>query len=70
MEVGDFGYELEKATVEGVRDVVLNLCEMPQSEMKRRILDTYLESSRYSMDGFKDRMLRAIFRTLSMKGLV
>lgn len=70
VEVGDFGYELEKATVEGVRDVILNLCEMPQSEMRRRILDTYLESSRYSMDGFKDSMSRAILRTLSMKGLV
>ncbi len=70
VDVGDFGYELQKATVEGVRDVAMNLCEMPQSEMKRRILDTYLESSRYSMDGFKDSMLRALLNTLSMKGLV
>jgi hypothetical protein len=70
VDVYDFGYELQNATVEGVRDVVMNLCEMPQSEMKRRILDTYLESSRYSMDGFKDSMLRALLNTLSIKGLV
>lgn len=70
VDVGAFGYELQSATVEGVRDVVMKLSDMSQADLKRRILDTYLESSRYSIDGFKESMLHALLNTLSMKGLV
>lgn len=70
VDVGAFGHELQDATIEGIRDIVMKLSETPQVDLKRRILDTYLESSRYSMDGFKESMLRALWTTLSMKGLV
>lgn len=70
VDVGEFGYELQNATVEGVRNVVMKLCEISQADLKRRILDTYLDSSRYSMYGFKDSVLRALLNTLSIKGLV
>ncbi len=70
VDVGEFGCELKNTTVEGVRDVVMKLSEMSQADLKRRILDTYLDSIRYSMEGFKGSMLRALLNTLSMKGLV
>jgi hypothetical protein len=70
VDVGAFGHELQNATVEGIRNAVMKLSETSQVDLKRRILDTYLESSRYSMEGFKESMLRALLTTLSMKGLV
>ena len=70
VDVGTFGFELNAATVDDIRRVVLNLSELPQLELNRRILDTYLESSRYSIEGFKNSLSQALLNMLFKKGLI
>lgn len=70
LDVGSFGYELNDATVDGIRNVVVNLSGLPQKELKRRVLDTYLASGRYSIEGFRNSLSQALLKTLFMKELI
>lgn len=70
VDVDSFGYELNDATVNGIRNVVVDLSGLPQKELKRRVVAAYLESGRYSIEGFRNSLSHAVLNTLIVKGLL
>ena len=68
VDSGDFGIQVDSASVEGIRELVNKLKDMPKKEMQRRVIDTYLASMEYTPEGFARSFEAALLKTLQLKG--
>ena len=70
VDIGEFGFQIEDISVNAIRNLAIQLARLPREQLTQRVIATYLDSNRYSMDGFRSSMTAAFLQTLSQKKLI
>ncbi len=67
IDCNGYGVKIEEVSVLAIRDLILNLKNMPRNEIHRRVVGTYLASMKYTMEGFANSFETALLKTLELK---
>ena len=66
VDLGDFGVVIQDASVGGVRSLVQTLRGMEATELRRRVVDTYIASMEYTPERFRHNFEAAFLKTLRL----
>jgi hypothetical protein len=68
IECNGYGVKIRDISVSAIRSLILDLKNMSNEEMRRRVIGTYLASMKYTSEGFANSFEAALLKTLELKG--
>ena len=70
IDIGDFGFMIKNTNIEAVKKQIESISLVSNQEFKRRMVDTYIESFKYTQQSFSESFENALLNVMLENNLI